>query len=304
MELLYRKQKRVVNTVLIAVVLFLLVGCGEGALTEWGKLDLFEKFLVFPVGFLLKTFSVFLGGYYALGILITTIIVRTAGWPIYTKTNDMSLKMQLMGPEQAKVQEKYRDRQDPDSQKMMQFEMMGLYKKYGVGVGGCLLPFLQFPIFMSIFYAIEMMPQTPEWKAMLNDSIFGVHLFDKAQWGAPGFFTPQNIGVIILAILVTITQVISQVMMLRRQKRTQDRSQADIPEYRRQAQTQQQSQMQKTTQMMMYVMTIMMAVFVIQSPAALGLYWLIGNIYSTAQTVVNDKFSEKRMLKLKKQHNL
>ena len=39
--------------------------------------------------------------------------------------------------------------------------------------------------------------------------------------------------------------------------------------------------------------------FVLRSPAALGLYWLIGNTYSTIQAIINEKFSGRRLMQLK-----
>ena len=156
---------------------------------------------------------------------------------------------------------------------------------------------------MSIFYAIQMMPNTPAWTADLNSKFLGVDLFATASWKTE-FFTAQNIGIIVLALLVTATQVLSQIIMLKRQKRMQNKSQENIPEYRRAAQTQQQTQMQRTTQIMMYVLTGMMALFVLRSPAALGLYWLIGNTYSTIQAIINEKFSGRRLMQLKEKHRL
>ena len=39
-----------------------------------------------------------------------------------------------------------------------------------------------------------------------------------------------------------------------------------------------------TMQMMLYIMPIMIIVFAINFPAALSLYWVVGNIFSIAQT--------------------
>ena len=47
--------------------------------------------------------------------------------------------------------------------------------------------------------------------------------------------------------------------------------------------TEQQMQTEKMMKFMLYGLTVMMVLFVISSPAGLGLYWLIGNIYSTLQ---------------------
>ena len=76
--------------------------------------------------------------------------------------------------------------------------------------------------------------------------------------------------------------------------------QADIPEYKRQAM--QQDQAGNSMKFMMYFMIVMMAVFVFQSAAGLGVYWLIGNIYTAVQTVISGKLSAKRLEKLKEKY--
>lgn len=265
--------------------------------------NFFDNFLVYPIGLMLVFFSKIFGGYYIFGLVITTLVIRTIGWPIYTKTNDMSLKMKLMEPEQAKIQEKYARRKDPESQKMMQMELMHLYKKYKIGFGGCLLPFLQFPIFMAVFRAIERFPYTdgqvgsPNWVAKINPNVFGIDLFGDRTGG-----TTQLIGILVLCVLVVGTQLLSQYIMNARQKQQQREAQADIPEYRRQVVNQANS-MQSSMKIFMYMMTAMMAVFVFTSKAGLGVYWLIGNLYAIAQTIISSKTNAKRMEKLKQKHS-
>ena len=105
-----------------------------------GSLD----FLVYPMAW----FMYFIGEYivnnnYALVIIIATIAIRSAAWPIYGKTNDMSLKMQLLQPEQAKIQAKYAGKTDKESQQRMSMETMQLYKKYKVSFASCLMPLVQ-----------------------------------------------------------------------------------------------------------------------------------------------------------------
>lgn len=265
---------------------------------------LFNNFFTFPVGWLMMAISKLFGGFYVVGLIVTTLLVRTLGWPIYSKTNDMSLKMQLMQPDLQKLEAKYENKKDPDSQRAKQMEMAQLYRKYKVGIGGCLMPFLQFPIFMSVFRAISRIPYTngmvsgtANWTKDLNTSLFGIDLFkDRTQGGSW-----QMWGVIILAILVVATQLASQILMQMRQKEAQQKTQEDIPAYRRQAVTQ-QNETQKTMKYMMYFMTIMMAMFVLSSAAGLGFYWLIGNLYSMIQTMLNQNVNNKRMLKLKEKH--
>ena len=266
--------------------------------------NFFDNFLIYPVGLLLMFFSKLFGGKYILGLFVTTIIIRTLGWPIYTKTNDMSLKMKLMEPEQAKIQEKYARRKDEESQRMMQMEMMQLYKKYKVGLGGCLMPFLQFPIFMAVFRAISRIPYTngfagsKDWVSQIDATIFGIDLFADKTAGKV-----QLIGIIVLVVLVVGTQVLQQLLANKKQKEQQEKAQEDIPAYRRKAVQQTKGGMASQMKVMMWAMTGMMGVFVYSSAAGLGVYWLIGNLYAIAQQFINAKTSEKRMEKLKNKHS-
>ncbi len=266
---------------------------------------LFNNLLVFPIAWLIYAVSSLFGGLYFVGLLVVTILVRTIAWPIYAKTNDMSLKMQLMQPELNAIQEKYGNKQDDRSKQMMQMEMAQLYKKYKVGIGGCLMPILQFPIFMAIYRAVSRIPYTVKyagtsylnnWANELNSKFLGIDMFQDRNGGGTG----QLIGVIILVIIVVGTQFLSQWLSQRRQKKNQDRAQADIPLYRRQAYNQTQNSTQSSMKIMLYTMMLMMGLFVFTSKAGLGIYWCIGNIYSIAQMEINNLTSAKRMEKLKK----
>lgn len=264
----------------------------------------FNNVFVFPVGWLLYALSSLFGGYYIIGLIIATLIIRTLGWPIYAKTNDMSIKMKAIEPEIAKIQAKYANRKDPDSQRMMQMEQARLYKQNGIGLGGCIMPFLQFPIFMAIFRAISRMPYTIAYGDMytlnwgsresINPMFLGLDLFQDYTAG-----TAQLIWIIILVILVSGTQFLSQLLSEKRQKRAKEKAEEDIPAYRRQAVKQQANDTQRTMKMVMYMMIFMMAVFVWTSKAALGIYWLIGNCYSMLQMYINSKQSEKKLAALK-----
>lgn len=264
---------------------------------------LFNNLIVFPIGWVMQALSHLFGGYYIIGLLITTILVRTLGWPIYAKTNDMSLKMSLMQPEIQKLEEKYANRPDPDSQRMKQMEQMQLYKKYKVGMGGCLMPLLQFPIFMGVYRAVSRIqytdgtiPGTNDWVSDLNTKLFGVDLFEtRGEFGTVQFW-----GIIVILIIVVGTQILSQVQANRRQKKANEERQANIPEYRRQAVA--QNDQAKTMKYMMYFMIFMMGIFVWQSAAGLGVYWCIGNIYSMVQTYINNKLSTKKLEKLKQKY--
>jgi len=297
--------RKFILPIVFVTLLFLLTGCGasraDGPIQGFsGFMDLF----VWPMAGLFYILGKSIAfGNYALVILFATIIVRTLAWPIYSKTNDMSLKMQLIGPEQAKIQAKYQGKDDPESKQRMQMEMMQLYKKYGLGIGGCLMPFIQMPIFLAFFSVVRRIPATCNIEGLrldfgfLNHNILGVDLFlgaGKAAWG-----NWQMWAVVILAVLVAATQILSQVLITKRQSKMREDMQSDVPEYRRPEKTEQQIQSEKMMKYMIYGMTIMMAVFVLTSPAALGFYWLVGNTYSAMQSYIAHKRSAVRLEKLK-----
>ena len=272
----------------------------------------FNNFFVFPVGVLLHFLTSIFGGWYVIGLFLTTLLIRTAGWPIYAKTNDMSLKMQVLQPEMQKINDKYANRQDPDSQRMKQAEIAQLYKKNKVGLGGCFLPFLQFPIFMAVYGAVRRFPYTIaiegatfakyNWAEStifekdVHSTMFGLDLFlDRSA--NPG----QLVGIIILVILVCGTQFLSQFLSERRQKKNAMRQQEDIPAYRRQAYKSEQKQGQNTMKYVMYLMIFMMGSFVFQSKAGLGVYWLIGNLYSMLQMFINNEMGQRKLKKMRAQ---
>ena len=271
----------------------------------------FNNFLVFPVGVVLHFLTSIFGGWYIIGLLITTILIRTAGWPIYAKTNDMSLKMQVLQPEMQKINDKYANRQDPDSQRMKQAEIGQLYKKNKVGLGGCFLPFLQFPIFMAVYGAVRRFPYTVAVEGTMfkynwaqetifgkevNSTLFGIpfDLFEDYTSGRA-----QLIGIIVLVVLVCGTQFLSQFLSERRQKKNTQRQQEDIPAYRRQAYKSQNAQGQNTMKYVMYMMIFMMGTFVLTSKAGLGVYWLIGNLYSMLQMFINNEMGQRKLKKMR-----
>ena len=262
---------------------------------------LFNNVLVFPIGWLMQAVSQLFGGYYFLGILIITILIRTLLMPVYNSTNDMTLKQQLAAPDLKKLEEKYATKKDPDSQRAKQMEQAQIYRKFKMGLGGCLPMFFQLPVFIAVYNAVSRMRFTdgtilnsPSWALELKTKVFGVDLF--LNRGA--FNTLQFWGIIVILILVVGTQIFQQIMTQKIQKWNYMKAQEDIPAYKRQAY--QQNQTGNSMKFMMYFMIVMMGIFVFQSAAALGVYWLIGNIYSIAQMFINYKLAPKRLAKLKK----
>jgi YidC/Oxa1 family membrane protein insertase len=88
---------------------------------------------------------------YGLSIILLTVLVRGLMHPVSRKQARTSIRMQALMPELKKLQEKYKnDRQQ------LGMAQMELYRKHGVSpIGSCWVVFLQMPIFMGLYYALQ-----------------------------------------------------------------------------------------------------------------------------------------------------
>ena len=257
--------------------------------------------LVWPLGWIMHLIgSIFPAGsgQFAWGLLFTTIIVRTIAWPIYAKTNDMSLKMAVAQPEITRLQEKYANRKDPQSQQRMQQEMMAIYKKHKISFAGCFTPFIQMPIFMAMYNVVRRIAVTGGKFSLEDSSLFGI--VDCLKYGVTGDnaaaagSAPFIVG-IILAILVGGTMWLLNYFSQKKpkyQKNTHTHNQ-----------TQQGNQMAGTMKFMNYFMIVMM-VMASLSNNGLALYWVFGNIYSIIQGFINRYLNEKKYYKMKQENTV
>jgi len=88
---------------------------------------------------------------WAIDIILLTILVRMAMYPLNRKMNRSMKLMQKLQPEMKAIQAKYKDKPD-----VQQKEIMELYKKYKVNpFSSCFPLLLQMPIFISLFWALR-----------------------------------------------------------------------------------------------------------------------------------------------------
>ena len=88
---------------------------------------------------------------YGLAIIVLTILVRLVVSPLMVRQMRSAEKMRAVQPRVKALQEKYKD----DRQKQSE-EMMKLWREEGVNpLGGCLPVFLQFPVLIGLFYALQ-----------------------------------------------------------------------------------------------------------------------------------------------------
>ncbi len=76
-----------------------------------------------------NTFGIFSLG---LSIIVFTIITRLLMLPLAFKQQKSMKEMQLIQPDLKKIQDKYKNKKDQESQRKMQAEMTALYQEHGV----------------------------------------------------------------------------------------------------------------------------------------------------------------------------
>ena len=93
-------------------------------------------------------------------ILLLTLVVKLAFFPLTQKAFTSSRRMQALQPKLTALKEKYKDNKELQTQ-----ETMNLFKEHGVNpMGGCLPTLIQFPV----------------WIALYNVMLYSVELYDSS----------------------------------------------------------------------------------------------------------------------------
>ena len=186
---------------------------------------------------------------YGLTIILATICIKIAFWPL-TQTSAKSMQaMQKLQPKLKELQARYKD-----DRQALNREMMQIYRENKVNpMGGCLPMVLQIPVFFAFYnallYAIELRHapfvcwQTEVWWVGRGICDLSVH--------DPSYITPVLMGV---------TMFLQQRMT----PTTGDPTQAKVMQF----------------------MPLIFLMFFLNAPAGLVIYWLVNNILSIIQQML------------------
>lgn len=112
---------------------------------------------------ILKVLASFVGSY-GLAIVVLTLIVRAALWPLNTSQQRSMRMMQTLQPKLKAIQDRYQNNPQVMQQKMMEF-----YKEHNFNpMGGCLPLLIQMPIFILLYSAL----MSPQFIQMAGNSKF------------------------------------------------------------------------------------------------------------------------------------
>lgn len=189
---------------------------------------------------------------YGIAIILLTIIIKGAFWPLSNKSYKSMSDMKKLQPKVAELRQKYKN----DRQKMNQ-ELMNLYKTYNINpLGGCLPMILQIPVFFAfykmLYQAIEL--RHAPFFGWINDLSAPDRLFH-FNFRIP--FMEPPYGIPVLTIIMGASMFIQQKMS----PPPGDPTQAKL----------------------MMAMPIIFTFIFINFPSGLVLYWMVNNILSIVQ---------------------
>lgn len=230
----------------------------------------FAKFL-----FILMKFFYQITGSWGFSIILLTVALRVMMYPLNAWSNKSMLRMQLIAPEVAAIQEKYK--KDP---KKAQIEIMNLYRERGVNpLSGCLPMLIQMPFLIGMFdllkstFDLRGASFIPGWIDNLTapDVLF--------SWSTPIFFIGNQFH--LLPILLGVVMFLQQKLM------------SPLPNDPKLLTDQQRQQ-----KAMGSIMSVVFALMFYNFPSGLNIYWLSSMLLGilqqwwTSKTIVASKKSK------------
>ena len=199
------------------------------------------KFIAVPLGYLLTWLYDFVGNY-GLSLIIFTVAIKLAMYPLYSKQIKSTVGMSKMQPKVQEIQQKYKN-----DQALMNEKLQELYKQEGFSMyGGCLPMIIQMVIIMGLFSLLR----NPMAYISSEKMLLAIH--ESFAW-IPDLSQPDKW---ILPIVAGIATFIAFAF-----------SQTNQPTGGNAA------QMKMMTSMMKYVFPVMILLMARSYPAGLAIYW-------------------------------
>ncbi|XP_073389091.1 inner membrane protein PPF-1, chloroplastic isoform X2 [Physcomitrium patens] len=212
---------------------------------------------------------------YGFAIILLTVIVKAATYPLTKKQVESTLAMQNLQPKIKAIQTRYQG-----DQERIQLETARLYKQAGVNpLAGCLPTLATLPVWIGLYRALSNVAN----EGLLTEGFFWIPSLagpttiaarssgSGISWlfpfvdGAPPLGWGDTIAYLVLPVLLIGSQYVSMQIM--------------------QPATASNDPAQNQSQLILKFLPLMIGYFSLSVPSGLSLYWLTNNVLSTAQQV-------------------
>ncbi|MFD5266781.1 membrane protein insertase YidC [Streptomyces sp. NPDC058335] len=216
------------------------------------------------------------GWAWGLSIVSLVILIRICLIPLFVKQIKATRAMQTLQPEMKKIQERYKN----DKQRQSE-EMMKLYKETGTNPLSSCLPILaQSPFFFALYHVLNSIANG-DTIGVINESLLQsaqkAHIF-----GAPlaAKFTDSASDVSALDASLSSVRVVTAIMIVL-MSASQFFTQRQL--MTKNVDTTVKTPFMQQQKMLLYVFPIMFAVFGINFPVGVLVYWLTTNVWTMGQ---------------------
>ena len=259
-------------------------------------MNIFDILIVQPIfNLLIGLYSIIPGGDFGVSLIIFTILVRFALFPLVKKQLHQTKMMRKLQPELVKIR-----KQTKGNKQLEGMRMLELYKKHGVSPFrsiGILL--IQLPIFIALYSVIQIftlhrdqvakftydfmenigpIKQLIEHPDQFNEKLLGVVDLTKAAFSNQGV----DIFLILLAVAAAVTQYI-----MSKQTMPQTESKKRLRDLMKEAADGKQADQSEMNAVMMgkmmKVLPFFMFFIMVSVPGALALYYAVSNLVAVAQ---------------------
>ena len=259
-------------------------------------MNIFETLIVQPIfNLLMGLYSIIPGGDFGIAIILFTILLRIALWPIVTRQLHQVKAMRKLQPELKKIKKAAKGNRQLESMQMLE-----LYKKHGVKpFRSILMLLIQLPIFIALYQVIQIFTIRREQiesftynfmegvepirriiddPASFNENLFGIIDLTSSAIHADGI---TMIFLIALSVLAAFTQFIisKQTMPTTSNKRFRD-VMAEASEGKQPDQAELNAVMMSK---MTKILPIVMLFIMLGLPGAIALYYATSNIFAALQ---------------------
>jgi YidC/Oxa1 family membrane protein insertase len=273
--------------------------------------NIFDLLVVQPIfNLLIGLYSIIPGGDFGISLIIFTIFVRFALYPLVKKQLHQTQAMKKLQPELARIK-----RQAKGNRQLEGMQMMELYKKHGVNPFrsiGILL--IQLPIFIALYHVIQIFTQHREQIAKFTYSFMENIAPIKQLIDQPDQFNEKLLGVVDLtkaaittngvdwilvglAIVAAATQYVMSKQTMPHSEPTKGLRQV-MAEAAEGKQADQAEMNAIVMTKMMKVLPFMMFFIMISVPGALALYYAVSNMVAMAQQAYLLKQDEEELEEL------
>lgn len=145
--------------------------CSSISVVQGGYETFWTSVFVKPLAWLIVNIGKLLGNQYGISIIIITILIRLVLFPVTFKSLKTSENIKKAQPKLNKIEKKYANKTDQESMMMKSNEMMAVYKEYKINpLSGCLMGFIQIPLFFAFYEALYRLP------ILFEGKFLGLHM--------------------------------------------------------------------------------------------------------------------------------